>query len=722
MHGSRATAAAGLIKAAKASNAQVLNAFAALMGHGEPALGQDSTVHLEGSQPSLSIGTQHLSQREVLRLLACGGVYTQPSIRVCLPCGGALEPAEAHVTTQLVACCQHVLALSHVAVTFRCPEGAADVTVALSTPQPPSHPVHEGASALQAAQSAVLRASLCVTSGAAPREPPPAPVALDSPLSPPLDSKRTFTLSYWLPVPPGWEGHVAMLALPAPAAARGSASLWCADPCPLISVEGFTQPLKAPSAQSPACPPCLAGAAQPWRCVAVAQWGAASSPDHGACVLGVCAALAPSLAHAARLWSHQARGRGEESVARMPLVEGPLSPPPVGPLPPLTLPRHLALIMDGNGRWAKRHGLPRSKGHTAGVDSIHRVIRAARRLAIPTLTLYAFSSQNWARPAGEVAHLMQLLEHFVFHDCQQLVDNGVRLVTLGDTGRLPPAARDGLRALAATSAGNTALTLVLALSYGGQEEIAAAAGEAAQDVLDGKLCPAALGEDVGVLGAYMPLHRAGLPDPDLLVRSSGELRLSNFLLWHMAYAEICVTPVLWPDFSEAHLVACIADFASRQRRFGLTGEQVNGEDTGALPSTLPALPPKVPPPSPSAARATSPTAAHVLAAAQRTVGGSGPGWLAAWAGVAALLATAAPLCSLPAFKAPPLPACLAPGPALGGAACLPITPQAAAQAGGVWLVSCLWAALAQGGLGVVFLVLVAVALVAAPHALVGGSV
>lgn len=252
---------------------------------------------------------------------------------------------------------------------------------------------------------------------------------------------------------------------------------------------------------------------------------------------------------------------------------------PVAPTPsalllrPDQLPRHIAIVMDGNGRWAKTRGLPRSEGHAAGVEAIHRVIRACRRLGVPFLTLYAFSAQNWGRPRDEVRALMALLIDFVHTDCEELVANGVRLLVNGDESRLPAVARDGLQRLVRASAGNTGLTLVLCLSYGGREEIAGAVAAACADAAAGKLDPRSVGVDT--VRAYMP-HPC-VPDPDLLIRTSGELRISNFLLWQLAYTELHVTPALWPDFSDKHLLEALTAYASRERRFGKTGDQIKAE-------------------------------------------------------------------------------------------------------------------------------------------------
>jgi undecaprenyl diphosphate synthase len=225
--------------------------------------------------------------------------------------------------------------------------------------------------------------------------------------------------------------------------------------------------------------------------------------------------------------------------------------------------------MDGNGRWAAERGLPRVEGHRAGAEAVRRVVRAARELGLPALTLYAFSAQNWARPRGEVAHLMRLLGAFVVDERAELLARGIRVVTIGDVSRLPPFARAPLAALEVASAHNRAMTLCLALSYGAREALTAAARALAADAAAGRLRPGDVTEDA--LGAR--LGTSGLPPLDLVIRTSGEQRLSNFLLWEAAYAELYFTPLCWPDFGRAALEAALAAYASRQRRFGLTNEQ-----------------------------------------------------------------------------------------------------------------------------------------------------
>ena len=234
------------------------------------------------------------------------------------------------------------------------------------------------------------------------------------------------------------------------------------------------------------------------------------------------------------------------------------------------LPRHVGIIMDGNGRWAQLRGLERLAGHREGAESVRDVVRAARQLGLEALTLYAFSSQNWARPPAEVAGLMELLRDFLLEERAEIMDNQIRLEAIGDVERLPPRVAEPLDALRADSAGNRGMVLTLALSYGGRESIARAARRMAEDVAAGRLDPAAV--DAERLGGYLPTAR--LPPLDLLVRTSGEQRISNFMLWELAYAELAFVDVMWPDFRRQHLYQVLQQYATRERRFGLTSEQV----------------------------------------------------------------------------------------------------------------------------------------------------
>ena len=226
--------------------------------------------------------------------------------------------------------------------------------------------------------------------------------------------------------------------------------------------------------------------------------------------------------------------------------------------------RHLAIIMDGNGRWAKARRLPRIAGHRAGVEAVRRVVEAAPDLGIEVLTLYAFSSENWKRPPDEVADLMGLLRHYIQSEINALHKNGVRLDFIGDYRALKPDLVALLDAAREKTAGNRRLTLIMALNYGGQDELTRAARSLAQAVADGTLSPDAI--TMETLAAR--LDTADLPPPDLVLRTSGEMRLSNFLLWQSAYAEFVATDTLGPDFNADALAGAVAEFATRERRFG----------------------------------------------------------------------------------------------------------------------------------------------------------
>ena len=227
--------------------------------------------------------------------------------------------------------------------------------------------------------------------------------------------------------------------------------------------------------------------------------------------------------------------------------------------------------MDGNGRWAKQRGLPRVEGHRRGVETVRAITTAARELGVRYLTLYAFSVENWKRPAAEVGALMSLLEFFLKRETAGLVKNRVRLRTLGRTQDLPEVVRKQLDHAIAATAQFTEQTLILALNYGARTEVLDAARAYATDLAAGKTQPA--GDDWAAFSRY--LYTADIPDPDLVIRTSGETRISNFLLMQAAYAEFVFTPTLWPDFTKADLEAAIADYNRRERRFGLTSEQVS---------------------------------------------------------------------------------------------------------------------------------------------------
>jgi undecaprenyl diphosphate synthase len=243
------------------------------------------------------------------------------------------------------------------------------------------------------------------------------------------------------------------------------------------------------------------------------------------------------------------------------------------------IPRHVAIIMDGNGRWAERRGLDRNHGHRAGIEAVRAVVRAAHELGVRFLTLYAFSTENWSRPKGEVDALMGLLEHYLDAEIEELHRNGIRLRAIGRLERLPDAARAKLDAAVRRTADNTEMTVLFALSYGGRAEIADAARRLARDAEQGKLDADSIDEKTFASYLYEP----EVPDPDLLIRTGGDTRISNFLLWQIAYAEIHVTEVLWPDFRKTDLVEAIWAFQQRERRYGKTSEQVRGEgEPGAI--------------------------------------------------------------------------------------------------------------------------------------------
>jgi undecaprenyl diphosphate synthase len=227
----------------------------------------------------------------------------------------------------------------------------------------------------------------------------------------------------------------------------------------------------------------------------------------------------------------------------------------------------VAIIMDGNGRWATRRGMPRVLGHERGAEAVRRTVTAARELGLEALTLYAFSEQNWGRPTAEVGHLMALFRRFLARERAQLLRTGVRLVTIGDRDRLPPVVRAELEATEAATRHNRNLTLCIAISYGAREDLTQAVRRLASAAVAGQIDPAAIDESQ----IAAALSSRDLPPVDLLIRTSGEQRLSNFLLWEAAYAELYFTPCLWPDFDEGELAAALAAFARRDRRFGGIG-------------------------------------------------------------------------------------------------------------------------------------------------------
>jgi undecaprenyl diphosphate synthase len=232
------------------------------------------------------------------------------------------------------------------------------------------------------------------------------------------------------------------------------------------------------------------------------------------------------------------------------------------------LPRHLAIIMDGNGRWAQARGLDRVAGHREGAQSVREIVRASRALGIEVLTLYSFSTENWKRPGAEVRALMSLLKQYLLSERQEMLDTGIRLRLIGQMDRLPgPVLAVAREVCRVSETGRTVMDLNLAVSYGGRAEIVQAVRSIAESVRRGELPVAAI--DEAVIAAR--LQTAGQPDPDLLIRTSGELRLSNFLLWQVAYSEIYVTDTLWPDFRKPQLMEALAAYQGRERRFGGVG-------------------------------------------------------------------------------------------------------------------------------------------------------
>ncbi len=240
------------------------------------------------------------------------------------------------------------------------------------------------------------------------------------------------------------------------------------------------------------------------------------------------------------------------------------------------LPRHVAVIMDGNGRWAGLRGLPRAEGHRAGVRAVRAVVECARELRIPYLTLYAFSVENWGRPGNEVETLMGLLREFLLEELPELMRHGIRLNVIGEVWQLPPPVREVLDRVIESTSSHEEMTLTLALSYAGRNEIARAARKLAAEAAEGKIAPERITEEE----ISLRLDTAGIPDPDLVIRTSGEIRVSNFLLWQAAYAEFVFTEVLWPDFGKAEFLQAIEEYSRRHRRFGLTTEQAESPSRG----------------------------------------------------------------------------------------------------------------------------------------------
>lgn len=228
------------------------------------------------------------------------------------------------------------------------------------------------------------------------------------------------------------------------------------------------------------------------------------------------------------------------------------------------LPRHIAIIMDGNGRWATRKGLPRAAGHRAGVESLRNIVKLCVEIKIKVLTVYAFSTENWKRPQEEIDVLMNLLVEYLYNEIDELHENDILLNAIGRIQELPESARNAIKMAMEKTRNNRGLVLNVALNYGGRSELVDAVREIAEQVKDGKLMPNEIDEET--LSRY--LYTAGLPDPDLLIRPSGDFRVSNFLLWQLAYTEFWITSVMWPEFKRVDLLRAIIDFQNRERRFG----------------------------------------------------------------------------------------------------------------------------------------------------------
>ncbi len=237
------------------------------------------------------------------------------------------------------------------------------------------------------------------------------------------------------------------------------------------------------------------------------------------------------------------------------------------------LPRHVAIIMDGNGRWARSKGQPRYRGHVVGVESVRVIARLARKLGLSYLTLFAFSEENWQRPRLEIRVLMAILRRYLHRELSEMQDNQIVLKAIGNLKQLPEAVQRELAATTAATAPGAKMVLTLALSYGGRSEIVQAAQALAREVQAGRLKP----EQIDAALFARSLYTADMPDPDLVIRTSGEYRLSNFLLWQSAYAELYVTETLWPDFREDDFLQALEAYRQRDRRFGLTQEQIESE-------------------------------------------------------------------------------------------------------------------------------------------------
>lgn len=246
-----------------------------------------------------------------------------------------------------------------------------------------------------------------------------------------------------------------------------------------------------------------------------------------------------------------------------PVTDSAAAPPSI---PAGRVPRHIAIIMDGNGRWAKARGLPRTEGHRHGVENLRRILEACVREGVQILTIYAFSTENWNRPRYEVQMLMKFLEFFIDRELNELDRNGVQIRHLGEMDNVPPRLQEKIRTACQRTAGNNRLILNVAFNYGGRDEIVRAVRRIVADGIPADQITEA------VISRYV--YTSGLPDPDLIIRTSGELRVSNFLIWQAAYAEYYATPIYWPDFDEAELHKALETYAGRKRRFGMTDEQI----------------------------------------------------------------------------------------------------------------------------------------------------
>jgi undecaprenyl diphosphate synthase len=241
---------------------------------------------------------------------------------------------------------------------------------------------------------------------------------------------------------------------------------------------------------------------------------------------------------------------------------------------PQKLPKHVAIIMDGNGRWAKKRALSRIRGHEEGSESVRDIVKASREIGIPYLTLYAFSEENWKRPKYEIQALMRLLKHFLKSELREMLDNGIRFQAIGRLHKLPRDVQKALKQTAEKTSMNTDMVLTLALSYGGRQEIFDTIQKIAKKIEARELSSEEINEQL----VSENLYTAGMPDPDLLIRTSGEFRVSNFLLWQIAYAEIYNTPTQWPDFRKDEYFKALEEYQRRERRFGATGEQLAGRE------------------------------------------------------------------------------------------------------------------------------------------------